>query len=215
MNKVYLASKCKIFIQAMEDECSLYIFKSNISNIEIVALVRGSVESQKKVPLRLHSECFTGDILGSMHCDCGPQLNNYLQNVMAKYDPSILLYIKGHEGRGIGLDNKIKAYNLIQTEGLNTIEANIKLGFDVDTRKYEECRAVLDYLRVDSVKLYTNNQDKSKGIGIDIIDSIEPMATTPNSHNNNYLVTKKNELNHSTLIVLADQEKDIKITKEF
>jgi GTP cyclohydrolase II len=206
MDKITFESKCKIYVQAIEEQCTLFLFKSIIDRIEIIALVRGNVENQKGVPLRIHSECFTGDILGSMHCDCGPQLNNYLNNVMAKNEPSMLLYIKGHEGRGIGLDNKIRAYNLIQTEGLDTIEANLKLGFEVDMRTYEECRGVLDYLKIESVKIYTNNQDKAKGIGIDIVESINHMATLPNPHNNSYLMTKKNKMSHETLIVFSDKE---------
>jgi 3,4-dihydroxy 2-butanone 4-phosphate synthase/GTP cyclohydrolase II len=200
-----VASSCKIKVDNVGEMCTLTVFKhpgkvSTELDVEVVALVRGDVAGKSNVPVRVHSECFTGDILGSMRCDCGPQLHGFINEIMAKNSPSCLLYVKGHEGRGIGLANKIKCYELQEKEHLDTVDANIKLGFDVDMRSFDDCRTALSLLGIKSVVLYTNNPQKASALGEDMVSSIVALPSVPNGVNDNYLLTKLNRLKHKTLI---------------
>ena len=153
--------------------------------------------SKPEAPLvRIHSECATGDIFGSRRCDCGEQLERSLADIHAA-DAGVLLYLRGHEGRGIGLGAKLEAYAL-QDRGRDTIDANTDLGHPVDARSYEAAAAILRDLGVDRVRLLTNNPEKCdalRDLGIDVVERV-PLVTTPNEENYKYLLTKQKRMGH-------------------
>eukprot|EP01120_Amphizonella_sp_Union-15-10_P010095 TRINITY_DN398_c0_g1_i1.p1 TRINITY_DN398_c0_g1~~TRINITY_DN398_c0_g1_i1.p1 ORF type:complete len:430 (+),score=77.08 TRINITY_DN398_c0_g1_i1:65-1354(+) len=187
---VEVVASCVLPIQIRErflGEFNLICFLSLIDHHHHVVLVKGDVKGLRNVPARVHSECFTGNILGSLRCDCGPQLENTLTEISEK-NLGIVIYVSGHEGRGIGLVAKIKAYKL-QSEGLDTYQANRALGFPEDTRNYETPRQILQYLGVQSVQLLTNNPEKVKALG-DIVESYRPVDCPSNQHNSEYLKAK-------------------------
>lgn len=162
---------------------------------EHLALVKGDVAGKDNVPVRIHSECLTGDSLGSLRCDCRDQLE-YSLTYLGNQEIGIFLYLR-QEGRGIGLGNKIKAYQL-QDAGLDTVEANIHLGFDEDLRDYTVAADMLRLLGVHSVMLLTNNPaklDDLKKNGITITGRI-PVIVKPNKYNTGYLKTKEKKMNH-------------------
>ncbi|MEQ8361591.1 MAG: bifunctional 3,4-dihydroxy-2-butanone-4-phosphate synthase/GTP cyclohydrolase II [Cyclobacteriaceae bacterium] len=163
-----------------------------------MALVKGEWEKDEPVMVRVHSSCVTGDIFGSCRCDCGTQLHSAMQMV-EKEGKGIVLYMK-QEGRGIGLLNKLKAYKL-QEEGYDTVEANLKLGFDMDNRDYGIGAQILHDLGVSKIRLITNNPKKRVGLmgyGLEIVDNV-PIEIVPNQHNEKYLMTKRDKLGHSIL----------------
>ncbi|CAL1174057.1 unnamed protein product [Cladocopium goreaui] len=160
-------------------------------------VVKGEVHGQEGVPARVHSECFTGDVLASKRCDCGQQLHKFMR-VMNDVPFAILLYIKGQEGRGIGLLAKIRAYQL-QDQGHDTVDANLKLGLPVDIRSYGDALFVLRDLGVKSVSLYTNNPDKMSALQ-SITKEVVAMPSVPCERNIGYLKTKKDRLNHRTVL---------------
>jgi 3,4-dihydroxy 2-butanone 4-phosphate synthase/GTP cyclohydrolase II len=163
-----------------------------------LALVKGSWEKDEPVLVRVHSSCVTGDIFGSCRCDCGPQLHAAMQMV-DKAGKGVVLYMK-QEGRGIGLLNKLKAYKL-QEGGLDTVEANIKLGFDMDERDYGVGAQILRDLGISKIRLITNNPKKRVGLmgyGLEIIENL-PIEISPNVHNERYLLTKRDKLGHTIL----------------
>lgn len=162
---------------------------------EHVAVVKGKVNGETSVPLRLHSECLTGDALGSLKCDCREQLETALTSLGRKKN-GVLLYLR-QEGRGIGLTNKIRAYSL-QDHGYDTIEANRFLGFPEDLRDYDIAADMIRLLGVKSVKVLTNNPNKIEQLkkhGINVVGRI-PSIVRPNRHNKNYLKTKKEKAGH-------------------
>jgi LPPG:FO 2-phospho-L-lactate transferase len=164
--------------------------------VEHLALVKGEVAGTEPVLVRVHSECLTGDVLGSRRCDCGEQLQLALARIGAA-PTGVVVYLRGHEGRGIGLVNKVRAYQL-QDAGLDTVEANVALGLPVDARGYEPAAAILRYLGVGAVHLLTNNPAKAAGLsaaGVQVI-SVERLETTPNPDNFRYLRTKRVRLGH-------------------
>lgn len=175
-------------------EFEIYAFCMN--GREHLALVKGKVSGEREVPLRVHSRCVTGDVFGSYRCDCGAQLQNSLSRI-EKEGRGILLYLD-QEGRGIGLYNKIKAYAL-QDRGMDTVEANLHLGFCGDERDYADAAKILRYLKPESVILLTNNPDKSESLkkeGI-AVSKVEPLRVQPNEHNKRYLQTKKDKMRHA------------------
>ena len=164
-------------------------FSNNHDDKEHVAIIKGNIFNAKDVPVRLHSECLTGDIIGSLRCDCRDQLETALKKI-GEMDKGIVLYLR-QEGRGIGLINKIRAYSL-QDTGLDTVEANIALGFRDDERDYAVAAHMLHSLKVQSIKLMTNNPKKLDQLalhGIKISERI-PHILPPNNHNRFYLETK-------------------------
>jgi len=148
--------------------------------------------------VRVHSSCFTGDILGSLRCDCGEQLHKAMQMVEAEGKGAILYM--NQEGRGIGLVNKLKAYRL-QEEGMDTVEANLHLGFQMDQRDYGVGAQILRHLGIHKLRLITNNPKKRVGLigyGLEIVDNV-PLKVDPNPHNERYLQTKRDKLGHEIL----------------
>ena len=159
-----------------------------------LALVKGNLENEKTVLTRIHSECLTGDLFGSQRCDCGPQLIKSLE--LIGKSGGVLLYLR-QEGRGIGLINKLKAYQL-QDQGIDTAAANVHLGFKVDERSYEEALIILEDLGISQIRLLTNNPEKIsvfKDSKVELIERI-PLEIAPLRSNKKYLETKKNIMGH-------------------
>jgi len=192
-----LETESKLWIEDVEAECMIRVYSVADPKVEVVAICKGDVSGAEGVPVRVHSECFTGDILGSKRCDCGQQLHKFLR-IMNAETCGVLLYIRGHEGRGIGLSNKIRAYKL-QDEGLDTVEANLKLGLPVDQRTYDDSLAVIRLLGVKSVRLYTNNPDKMQALE-PITKEVIALASVPCERNMFYLNTKLRKLKHRTVL---------------
>ncbi|MGZ8538051.1 MAG: GTP cyclohydrolase II, partial [Flavisolibacter sp.] len=173
----------------------LVAFQEKNSSNEHLALIKGNWKPDEPVMVRVHSSCFTGDILGSMRCDCGEQLHQAMQMV-EKEGTGVILYMN-QEGRGIGLLNKLKAYRL-QEEGMDTVEANLHLGFQTDQRDYGVGAQILRHLSVTKLRLLTNNPKKRVGLigyGLEIVDNI-PLMIQSNPHNEKYLQTKRDKLGH-------------------
>ncbi len=172
-----------------------HVFHSDRDSFEHVALVRGQLQGAEDVPTRLHSECLTGDAFGSLRCDCRGQLEGALRLVGAA-ERGIVLYLR-QEGRGIGLANKIRAYEL-QEQGYDTVDANLMLGFAADERDYAVAAAMLRTLGVASVALMTNNPDKIQKLSSEGIDVSRRLAheVEPNPHNHFYLATKARRSGH-------------------
>ncbi len=174
---------------------TMVAFREKHTNNEHIALIKGEWEKEEPVLVRVHSSCFTGDILGSLRCDCGEQLHKALQLVEAE-GKGVVLYMN-QEGRGIGLMNKLRAYKL-QEEGMDTVEANLHLGFPMDKRDYGVGAQILRHLQVTKLKLISNNPKKRAGLvgyGIEIVDTV-PIRVQPNPHNEKYLQTKRDKLGH-------------------
>ncbi|MGB1188635.1 MAG: GTP cyclohydrolase II [Pseudomonadales bacterium] len=176
-------------------EFRMHGFEDPDTRQEHVALTFGEVANQSGLICRVHSECLTGDCLFSMRCDCGSQLQTALQRI-SEEGRGVLLYLR-QEGRGIGLINKIRAYQL-QDAGADTVEANERLGFDADLRDYTMCKSMFSHLQVSSVRLMTNNPVKVNALtklGIVVEDRV-PIETGQNDHNARYLETKAGKLGH-------------------
>lgn len=174
----------------------LIAYRQTTTNEEHLALVKGTWEPKEPVLVRVHSSCVTGDIFGSCRCDCGPQLHRAMEMIEAA-GKGVIVYMQ-QEGRGIGLMNKLKAYKL-QEQGADTVEANLMLGFGMDTRDYGVGAQILHDLGVRHMKLMTNNPRKRTGLvgyGLEIVENI-PIEITANKHNQRYLRTKKDKLGHS------------------
>jgi len=172
-------------------------YESDLDRIEHVALVLGDVRDRDAVPVRLHSECLTGDVFGSQRCDCGPQLREAMRRV-EEHGSGVVLYLRGHEGRGIGLVDKLRAYTL-QESGHDTVEANIELGHAADLRDWDAAAQILSDLGVSSVTLMTNNPAKVAALEVNGIHVAgqEPLQIAPTEHNRRYLETKRTKLGHT------------------
>lgn len=182
-------------IPTADAEFHLHLYHNNQDDKEHLALVLGEVSEKKNVLTRLHSECFTGDVLGSRRCDCGEQLH-YAMHQIAATGEGVLIYLR-QEGRGIGLLDKLRAYNL-QDEGFDTVEANLLLGHQADERDYTAAARILEDLGVRSVRLLTNNPAKIQTLSELGIVVSERVAVEPTVHaeNANYLFTKVTRMNH-------------------
>jgi 3,4-dihydroxy 2-butanone 4-phosphate synthase/GTP cyclohydrolase II len=176
----------------------LVAFKEKNTNNEHLALIKGEWKKGEPVLVRVHSSCFTGDILGSFRCDCGEQLHEAMRMVEAE-GRGVILYMN-QEGRGIGLTNKLLAYKL-QEGGMDTVEANLHLGFPMDKRDYGVGAQILRYLGITKLRLISNNPQKRAGLlgyGLEVVESV-PVEIRPNPHNEKYLQTKRDKLGHEIL----------------
>jgi 3,4-dihydroxy 2-butanone 4-phosphate synthase/GTP cyclohydrolase II len=177
-------------------EFRMIAFENDVDQLLHVALVKGQVEPEKPVMVRVHSECMTGDIFGSLRCDCGDQLHKAM-SMIEKEGVGVILYLR-QEGRGIGLVNKLKAYELQREQGLDTVEANRRLGFKADMRDYGLGAQMLVNLGVRKMRLLTNNPKKMiglEGYGLTIVEQI-PIEIEPNEYNRCYLECKKLKMGH-------------------
>ena len=173
-----------------------YAYESLLDGDTHLALVKGAVQGEDNVLVRVHSECLTGDVFGSLRCDCGPQLEAALRQVDAA-GLGVVVYLRGHEGRGIGIGHKLRAYSL-QEQGLDTIDANLELGLPVDSREYGIGAQILVDLGITTMRLLTNNPAKYgglEGFGLEIVERV-PLQATPNPENIAYLRTKKTRMGH-------------------
>ncbi|MFC0598798.1 bifunctional 3,4-dihydroxy-2-butanone-4-phosphate synthase/GTP cyclohydrolase II [Streptomyces palmae] len=173
-----------------------YGYRSTVDGVEHVALVAGDLGDGQDVLVRVHSECLTGDVFGSLRCDCGPQLHTALERIAAE-GRGVVLYLRGHEGRGIGLMSKLRAYEL-QELGRDTLDANLELGLPADARDYAAGAQMLTDLGVRSLRLMTNNPDKSAALtrhGLRVTGR-EPMPVQAGEHNVRYLRTKRDRMGH-------------------
>ena len=171
-------------------------FESVLDHEQHIAFVKGDLDGEDDVLVRVHSECLTGDVFGSLRCDCGPQLDAAMAAI-AEAGVGVVVYLRGHEGRGIGIGHKIQAYAL-QDEGLDTIDANLQLGLPADSREFGIGAQILVDLGVSTMRLMTNNTAKYGGLegyGLEIVERV-PIVIEPNVHNERYLSTKRDRMGH-------------------
>ncbi|MFE2749930.1 bifunctional 3,4-dihydroxy-2-butanone-4-phosphate synthase/GTP cyclohydrolase II [Streptomyces scopuliridis] len=177
-------------------EFTAYGYRSTVDGVEHVALVHGDIGDGEDLLVRVHSECLTGDIFGSLRCDCGPQLQASMERI-TKEGRGVVVYLRGHEGRGIGLLSKLRAYEL-QERGHDTLDANLELGLPADARDYAAGARILDDLGVRALRLMTNNPDKTTALvrhGLRVTGR-EPMPVQAGEHNLRYLRTKRDRMGH-------------------
>ncbi len=183
-------------IPTKHGEFAAHAYRSILDEIEHVAYVLGDIENVEEPLVRVHSECLTGDLLGSIRCDCGSQLDSALE-IIGEEGSGVIVYLRGHEGRGIGIGHKLRAYKL-QDDGLDTVDANLQQGLPIDSREYGVGAQILADLGISKMRLMTNNPVKYGGLegyGLDIVGRI-PLRIDPNDENIRYLQTKKERLGH-------------------
>jgi 3,4-dihydroxy 2-butanone 4-phosphate synthase / GTP cyclohydrolase II len=177
-------------------EFACVAYESLIDGEQHLAMVKGEIDPDKSILVRVHSECLTGDVFGSLRCDCGPQLDDAMA-MIAQEGCGVIIYLRGHEGRGIGIGHKIRAYSL-QESGRDTVDANLDLGFPEDTREYGIGAQMLVDLGVKKMRLITNSPQKFAGLegfGLDIVERV-PSKPRANAENVRYLRTKKDRMGH-------------------
>ena len=192
-------------IPTRHGDFTAYVFESLLDGVEHMAFVCGHVSGQENVLVRVHSECLTGDVFGSMRCDCGLQLEGALEQIAAEGRGAVV-YLRGHEGRGIGLGHKLRAYTL-QDQGRDTVEANEELGFPADSREYGIGSQMLVDLGITTMRIMTNNPAKYgglEGFGLEIVERV-PLSITPNAENIAYLRTKQDKMGHLLGLDAADE----------
>jgi 3,4-dihydroxy 2-butanone 4-phosphate synthase/GTP cyclohydrolase II len=173
-----------------------YAYQSVLDGTEHLAIVLGDVAGQPDVLVRVHSECLTGDVFDSLRCDCGTQLK-VAQARIAEEGRGVIVYLRGHEGRGIGIGHKLRAYQL-QEQGRDTVEANLELGFPPDSREYGIGAQILVDLGITTMRLMTNNPAKYGGLGgynLEIVERV-PLVSVPNSENHRYMKAKQEKMGH-------------------
>jgi 3,4-dihydroxy 2-butanone 4-phosphate synthase/GTP cyclohydrolase II len=196
--EIMVKEEIRVHMPTEYGDFELVTFSNTRTNELHHALVKGNWQPDEPVPVRVHSSCFTGDILHSMRCDCGEQLHHAMQMVQDA-GKGVVLYMH-QEGRGIGLLNKLKAYKL-QEQGRDTVEANLELGFEMDERDYGIGAQILRYLHISKLRLITNNPKKRAGLmgyGLEIVDVL-PIEMHANPHNEKYLRTKRDKLGHDIM----------------
>ena len=201
--KATIENKVQTRIPTIHGEFILHYYTNSLDDKEHIAFVKGEVANKDNVPVRIHSECFTGDVLGSRRCDCGEQLDMAL-DLINQTGYGVLIYLR-QEGRGIGLLKKLQAYNL-QDQGLDTVDANIKLGHLADEREYDIAALILNDLQVKSIALITNNPlkiDEITKLGIQVTERI-PIETHIHHDNLGYLKTKVERMRH--LLKMPDKK---------
>ena len=192
-------------IPTRHGDFTAYVFESLLDGVEHMAFVCGEVSGEDNVLVRVHSECLTGDVFGSMRCDCGLQLDGALEQIAAE-GRGVVVYLRGHEGRGIGLGHKLRAYTL-QDQGRDTVEANEDLGFPADSREYGIGSQMLVDLGITTMRIMTNNPAKYgglEGFGLEIVERV-PLSIVPNSENIAYLRTKQDKMGHLLGLDAADE----------
>lgn len=184
-------------LPTMYGDFDLMVFRSVPDGGEHLLISKGVLSDDNPPFLRIHSECLTGEVFGSLRCDCKAQLDLALETI-AKEEQGMVIYLRQHEGRGIGLGNKIKAYELQRTENLDTLTANTALGFPEELRSFSVAIAMLKFLKISKVRLNTNNPEKIAALeaaGISVVERV-PSLSMPNAHNRPYLMTKLHKLGH-------------------
>jgi 3,4-dihydroxy 2-butanone 4-phosphate synthase / GTP cyclohydrolase II len=182
---------------------TIYAYQTEVGEATHVALVKGNVEGKENVMVRVHSECLTGDVFASLRCDCGTQIHKAME-IVNREGHGVILYMR-QEGRGIGLGNKIKAYHL-QDKGMDTVEANIELGFPPDLRDYGIGAQILVDLGLHKIRLLTNNPKKVIGLdgyGLEIVERV-PIEAEPHAENVEYLRAKRDKMGH---LILSNEER--------
>lgn len=195
MNELTVSRQVCARIPTAAGEFDLCLYTSSADDYSHLALILGEVKGARELLVRVHSECFTGDVLGSQRCDCGEQLQLAME-MIAREGRGVVLYLR-QEGRGIGLLDKLRAYNL-QDEGYDTVDANLALGHDADERDYTVAARILDDLQVRSIRLMTNNPakiDSLQALGIRVVDRV-PVQPHANESNAGYLLTKASRMQH-------------------
>lgn len=196
---VSMVKVAQSLLPTLHGNLTAHAFRSQDNGQEHLAITVGDFSSAPTEPVlvRMHSECLTGDVFGSRRCDCGEQLNEALARIVTA-GKGVLLYLRGHEGRGIGIAEKIRAYAL-QDQGVDTVDANLQLGHPADARNYDDAAAMLAQLGICSIRLLTNNPQKITALedaGITIVERI-PLVIQPNPSNAGYLQTKQLRMRHN------------------
>ncbi len=198
MREKLVAKEQEVSLPTQSGDFMLHLYRSLVDGEHHIALTYGDVRGKENVLVRMHSECLTGDIFHSLRCDCGVQLENSMSAIV-KEGLGVVVYLRGQEGRGIGLAHKIHAYQLQESQGLDTVEANERLGFKADLRDYGIGAQILVDLGLRTIRILTNNPKKVvslDGFGLKIVEQI-PIKAAPNVHNEKYLETKRKKLGHA------------------